>query len=108
MTNKTLEKINLLLQQYFTVEGEEEDGDVFDISVFIEDGELVVKEACSFTTSDGGVMCLYRPISGPAYRLSRVLESALEKRMGEEWFQDLKSFLIEHNVWDYALPNIEC
>lgn len=105
--DKRLEKINLLLQQYFTVE-EEEDGDVFDISVFIEDGEFVVKEVCSFTTSDGGVMCLYRPISGPAYRLSWVLESALKRRMGEEWFQDLKSFLVANGVWDYALPNIEC
>lgn len=99
-----LKKINRLLEQYFTVEEDL----TLDIYTDIEDGKFVVKEGISFTMADGGVMCLYKRISGPNYQLSWALESALKKRMGEEWFSDLKAFLEKNEVWDYTLPNFEC
>lgn len=102
------EQINMLLEQYFTVQAEDYPELTLDIRVDVEDGEFVVKEGISFTTSDGGIMTMYKPISGPTYRLSWALEAALKRDMGEEWFSDLKSFLKVNGVWDYTLPNYEC
>lgn len=103
-----IKKINALLEQYFTVPAEECPELTLDIRVDVEEGEFVVKEGRSFTTSDGGIMTLYKPISGPSYRLAWALESGLKRDMGEEWFSDLKAFLEKNSVWDYTLPNIEC